>query len=365
VFLALFIFFTFQVRSIHATKRKTSEDVVFRNFTQFSFNIFCMGGTEIGTVTAQEDINWLELCRTPIIDSLITEPCETLITPDGQSPTTEGLRVLACVAVDYSGVLSPELTFLRSLGPSLGCSPGVTSQITPFQSPYTGGPQIGNIPACGQVVRGNVTLTANLNCNGGGLIVGERGTIINLNGYGIYGPGADSSKVGIGVSEPTNNVIINGPGIISGFQAGILVTGARELTANSLIIQNNQIGVFFTGGNLASVHENIIKNNNIAVATHTSSGINIESNLMEANALAGITFVNTDESAVSSNTIQGSQNAVFLDEQSTQSTVQLNNAHDNVVDMNNANGVSLTVNQNTFTNNECLVSNPAGFCIGG
>ena len=93
--------------------------------------------------------------------------------------------------------------------------------------------------ACGQVVQGNVTLTANLNCTGDGLIVGDDATTINLNGFGIYGPGADSSKVGIGVSE--DGVTINGPGIISGFQAGVLATGAKELVVTSLIMQNNQI----------------------------------------------------------------------------------------------------------------------------
>jgi hypothetical protein len=216
--------------------------------------------------------------------------------------------------------------------------------------------------ACGQVVQGNVTLTANLNCTGDGLIVGDDGTTINLNGFGIYGPGADSSKVGIGVSE--DNVAINGPGIISGFQAGILATGAKELAVTSLIMQNNQIAGFFTGADLASIQENIIKNNNIAVASHSASGINIESNLMDSNALAGVTFVNTDESAVSSNNIQGSQNALFMDSQSTENTVQLNNAHDNVVDVNNANGLAPNVNQNTFSDNNCQVSNPSGLCFG-
>ena len=216
--------------------------------------------------------------------------------------------------------------------------------------------------ACGQVVQGNVTLTANLNCTGDGLIVGDDGTTINLNGFGIFGPGADSSKVGIGVSE--DNVAINGPGIISGFQAGILATGAKELVANSLIMQNNQIAAFFTGADLASVEENIIKNNNIGVASHSASGISIENDLMDGNALAGVTFVNTDESAVTSNNVQGSQNAIFLDSQSTENTVQLNNAHDNVVDINNANGLAPNVNQNTFSDNNCQVSNPSGLCIG-
>ena len=216
--------------------------------------------------------------------------------------------------------------------------------------------------ACGQVVQGNVTLTANLNCTGDGLIVGDDGTTINLNGFGIFGPGADSSKVGIGVSE--DNVAINGPGIISGFQAGILATGAKELVATSLIMQNNQIAAFFTGADLASIQENIIKNNNIAIASHSTSGLNVESNLMDSNALAGITYVNTDESSVNSNNIQGSQNAIFLDSQSTENTVQLNNAHDNVVDINNANGLAPNVNQNTFSDNNCQVSNPSGLCFG-
>ena len=94
-------------------------------------------------------------------------------------------------------------------------------------------------------MQGNVTLTANLNCTGDGLIVGDDATTINLNGFGIYGPGADSSKVGIGVSE--DSVTINGPGIISGFQAGVLATGAkRELVVTSLIMQNNQIAANFS-----------------------------------------------------------------------------------------------------------------------
>ena len=103
--------------------------------------------------------------------------------------------------------------------------------------------------ACGQVVQGNVTLTANLNCSGDGLIVGDDETTINLNGFGIYGPGADSSKVGIGASE--DNVVVNGPGTIQGFQAGILATGAKALAANSLIMQDNQIAAFFTGADMA------------------------------------------------------------------------------------------------------------------
>jgi parallel beta-helix repeat protein len=214
---------------------------------------------------------------------------------------------------------------------------------------------------CGQVVQGIVMLTANLTCSGDGLIVGDDGTTINLNGFSLHGPGADSSKVGIGVSE--DNIIIRGPGIISGFQAGILATGARQLSINSIILQDNQIAAFLTGAPVTSIQQNIMKNNNIAVASHSGSGINVNDNLMEQNALAGVTLVNTDESVINDNKIQGSQNGIFLDAQSTGNTVELNNAHNNVVDVNNANGLGPTVNQNTFSNNNCQVSNPSGLCF--
>src|SRR5215510_5594289 len=58
-------------------------------------------------------------------------------------------------------------------------------------------------PACGEVVQGNVNLTANLKCSGDGIIVGADSTNINLNGYSIIGPGQQSSKVGVVI--PNNN----------------------------------------------------------------------------------------------------------------------------------------------------------------
>jgi hypothetical protein len=213
---------------------------------------------------------------------------------------------------------------------------------------------------CGQVVQGIITLTANLDCSGDGLIVGDDGTTINLNGFGIYGPGADSSKVGIGVSE--DRITIIGPGNISGFRGGVLATGANELTIDSVTLQNNEIAVFLTGAQTVSIQENNIKDNNVAVAGHSASDINVKTNSMDGNVLAGATFVNTDKSAISDNNIQGSQNGIFLDLQSTENIVQLNSANNNVVDVNNANGLSPSINQNAFSENYCKTSNPNGLC---
>jgi len=217
--------------------------------------------------------------------------------------------------------------------------------------------------ACGQVVSGLVNLTANLDCSGDGLIIGGDNTVVNMNGYSITGPGPDSSKVGIMVPN-NDNVVINGPGSISNFQAGVLVTGANGMKMSSLILDSNQIGVFMTGSENTEIQQNIVKENSLGVATHSSTGAKLTSNLMSGNLLAGITFVNTQQSEVSMNNIDGSQNGAFLDAQSSANSVVANNVLENVVDVNNANGLPPNINNNQFSDNNCQVSNPSGICIG-
>ncbi|MGA9317834.1 MAG: NosD domain-containing protein [Nitrososphaeraceae archaeon] len=217
--------------------------------------------------------------------------------------------------------------------------------------------------ACGQVVSGLVNLTANLNCSGDGLIVGGPNTVINMNGFSITGPGQESSKVGIMVPN-VDNVVVNGPGSISNFQAGVLLTGANGFKINSVILSNNQIGTFMTGAENSEVRQNIIQGNSIGVASHSSTGTAIDSNLMNGNLLAGVTFVNTRQSAIDMNNIIGSQNGVFLDGQSSQITISANNVLENVIDLNNANGLPTNINANQYVDNNCESSNPSGLCIG-
>src|SRR5919106_4166412 len=92
---------------------------------------------------------------------------------------------------------------------------------------------------CGSVVSGTVTLRENMNCTDDGLIIGEDATTLNLNGFSIQGPGKDSSNAGISVTK--DNIKIVGPGVVSGFETGILVTGGGEISVKSVILQNNQI----------------------------------------------------------------------------------------------------------------------------
>jgi parallel beta-helix repeat protein len=332
---------------------------------------------------------------------------------------------------------------------------------------------------CGQVVRGNVTLTSNLDCTGDGLIVGEDNTIINLNGFSITGTGQNSEKVGIAVPH-ANDVFIQGPGTVRNFQAGILITGGsassssgavKETSQNHFVdksgyvhvvgeIQNvagttinfvkvnvayydsqnqiigtdfvysspdtlsagqtatynvltspdslaspdvniiktsyeyeidgetsssngndspgppgasnttityigfegNKIAVFQTNAQDSILNSNNITLNNIGIASHTSSGPKIHANNLTSNELAGITVVNTDSSLIDGNSIVGSRNGIFLDSQSSNNMVTNNTVQHNDIDINNADGLPLSINSNEVQGNDCYVSQPSGGC---
>src|SRR5215213_3471082 len=125
----------------------------------------------------------------------------------------------------------------------------------------TGTPTTTNVD-CGQVVDGLVELNLDLDCSGDGLIVGDDGTTIRLNGHTITGPGPDSSKVGISVGNE-NGVTIEGPGTIEQFQAGILASGAKGTSITSMTLTGNQIAIFSTGTDGLQAMQNTITKNSI------------------------------------------------------------------------------------------------------
>ena len=217
--------------------------------------------------------------------------------------------------------------------------------------------------ACGQVVEGLVELNSNLNCSGDGLIVGGDDTTIRLNGHTIMGPGPDSSKVGVSVGNQ-DGVRIQGPGTIEQFQAGILASGAEGTVISEMILEDNQIAIFSTGTEGLQAMQNIITRNSIGMASHSSNGLELRENLLTGNVLAGITFVATGESLVSTNNVIESENGIFVDPQSSDNRIESNNVLRNKVDLNNANGLATNVNQNGYSDNNCQISNPSGLCIG-
>jgi parallel beta-helix repeat protein len=262
----------------------------------------------------------------------------------------------------------------QSLNADIESSDTGVNNANPFTQPFS--QERGSVPliegatptattnaACGQVASGVIELTSDLNCSGDGIIIPGPNTVINMNGYSITGPGQDSSKVGIMVSN-VDNVVVNGPGSISNFQAGVLLNGANEFKIGSTILEGNQIAVSMTGADNTEILQNMIKNNHLGITSHSSSNSKIVLNLMSGNQLAGITFVNTKNSNLDMNNIHGSQDGIFVDAQSSQNIISANNVLQNAIDINNANGLPININFNQYTENNCGISNPGGLCIG-
>jgi parallel beta-helix repeat protein len=223
-------------------------------------------------------------------------------------------------------------------------------------------------PSCGQVITQNVLLTSNLNCaDSDGLIVGASDIVIDLNGHTISGPDVDSqektsSKVGVMIPN-MNNVVVQ-DGTIQGFQAGILMTGSQNVELSNIISKNNQMGAFSTGASIVNAHLSIFMNNEIGFAGHSTQQATIQDNILFQNTLAGITLVNSDNGLLTLNSITESGNGLYVDNQSTNNNINFNNVLLNTVDINNANGLPVNTNTNTFDQNNCMTANPSGICIG-
>ena len=218
--------------------------------------------------------------------------------------------------------------------------------------------------ACGQVIEGHVELNSDLNCSGDGLIVGADGTTIRLNGHTIRGLGTDSSKVGISVINK-DGVRIEGKGTIERFQAGILLSGAEDTSIKQMMLRANQIGVFSIGTGGLQAMQNIITKNNIGFTSQSSNALELTQNLITANQLVGITLNTTDNSLISKNDVRESHNGIFVDPESNGNRIESNDLFENGADLNNANGLAINVNSNSFSANNCEISNPSGLCIVG
>src|ERR671910_337251 len=246
----------------------------------------------------------------------------------------------------------------------------INAQLQPLQQQQTPAPgqPLAISPSCGQVITQNVILTSNLNCaESDGLIVDAGNIVIDLNGHTISGPDVDSdtktsSKTGI-VIPNVNNVVVQ-DGSIEGFQAGILMTGSQNVEVKGMVVKNNQIGLFSTGSSIVNAHLSIIMNNQIGIAGHSTQQSTIEDNILFQNTLAGITLVNSDNSVITLNSITESGNGLYVDSQSNNNNINFNNVLLNTVDINNANGLPVNTNANTFDQNNCMTANPSGICIG-
>jgi len=142
------------------------------------------------------------------------------------------------------------------------------------------------------------------------------------------------------------------------------MTGSQNVEIKGVVSKGNQIGLFASGASIVNTHLSIIMNNQIGFATHSSQQTTIEDNIFFQNTMAGITLVNADNSVVTLNSITESGNGLYVDNQSSENNVNFNNVLLNTIDINNANGLPINTNGNTYDQNNCMTSNPSGICVG-
>ncbi len=226
------------------------------------------------------------------------------------------------------------------------------------------------VASCGDVIMNDITLQADLNCSGDGLVVGESGITINLNGYTINSNDEDDSIMNYdgnsGILVPNaDDVTILGLGQITGFDSAIRFTGSSGGQVADLSLNGNDVGVLMSGSEDIEISQNTINNNGYAIVSESSNEAVIAFNQIVANEEQGILLLGSSENAVAGNNMFGNgANGLYLDAQSSLNTVDYNNifGHEEA-DINNADGLPTHVNQNSFgENNNCGTSLPGGLC---
>ena len=205
--------------------------------------------------------------------------------------------------------------------------------------------------SCGSTITKSTTLHANLGpCSGDGLFIGASNIILNLNGFSITGPGTPMGVIGVWVLAGNTGVKINGPGIITGFDQGILLDG---LTDGSRVTQVQLLGNFFNGIEVGS-NTNTIINNTVSSSACYGIKVGNNNNQLTGNAIRGATDVlgsgtcaTENEppaggtgiwivvalgTVVRNNTVNASSNGLFTDGFSSGTTIANNDFSGNTQD---------------------------------
>lgn len=96
------------------------------------------------------------------------------------------------------------------------------------------------LPACGDVVTQNVTLTKSLKNCASGLVVGADNVTIDLNGYTIKGLGT-AAGVGIDAADHTGITVKNGK--ITDFAEGIKLFNVSNSTIEDIVVRRTVTGI--------------------------------------------------------------------------------------------------------------------------
>jgi parallel beta-helix repeat protein len=193
---------------------------------------------------------------------------------------------------------------------------------------------------CGRVLTSDTTLQADvLNCPADGLVIGADGIVVRLNGHIVDGTGAAGSA-GIRLAGH-DDVLIEGPGRITGFADGVHVENGLRNRVRDLTSTGNGFGIHLIDADANRVLGNDARDNLGSGANPPlgipRAGILLErsdGNLVEGNELfqnaggPGVALVGSSSNRVLANVARNSDNP----------DIWLRESHRNVVAGNHSTG---------------------------
>jgi hypothetical protein len=150
---------------------------------------------------------------------------------------------------------------------------------------------------CGKTVTQSITLSNDLKCSGDGIRVQGSNIIIDLNGFTLRGPGANSNTTGISV-DGAREVRIKGPGMVLSFGTGIRYTDASGGTIRDIQVGFNDVGFNIVASEETQMKQLYIHNNRVGVidAAHNSEveGVQLNSNDLAVHATSSSKGIDID-----------------------------------------------------------------------
>jgi len=147
---------------------------------------------------------------------------------------------------------------------------------------------------CGMTIVTSVALASDLVCTGNGITVGADGITIALKGHSITGPSRGPPLRGIMVTGHTG-VSIQGPGNVTNFRTGIVITNSHDITVKAVTVRANGLfgfpeadGILVRSSTGVTIEKSDVRDNgNNGIQIVASTGVVLEKNLVSG-SLSGI-----------------------------------------------------------------------------
>ena len=140
-------------------------------------------------------------------------------------------------------------------------------------------------PACGDVITTDTVLTADLVCDAStdGLVIAADGVTLDLGGHTISGPGAYATSFAAVRATGRAHVTVTN-GIVTGYQAGVVLNETWDSTVSKLSVTENDQGVNLAGGGRHLVTQNSVsQNGRDGIRLGLSTGNAVTQNVLDGN----------------------------------------------------------------------------------